>query len=126
MTPTNAIFNQMYIISEQIMDTYDYLPDAETRYPFCYVGNPDNIQREMNDLTGRVTVMVHWFGKRTDRKKIDDGIVKFHDATVRIKTEFPYNMQRTAWREYPQPESPDAPGVLHFATELEITYTKKG
>ena len=44
MTPTNAIFNQLYIISEQIMDTYDYLPDAEARYPFCYVGNPDNIQ----------------------------------------------------------------------------------
>ena len=58
MTPTNAIFNQLYILSEQIMDTYDYLPDAEARYPFCFVDNPYNTQREMNDLTGRVTILV--------------------------------------------------------------------
>lgn len=67
MTPAYSVFNQLFILSEEICDTYDYLPDADANYPFCYIEQPLHRRVENSDLFGECSVLLHWYGKRSDR-----------------------------------------------------------
>lgn len=125
MTPSLAIFNQLYIISENIMDTYDYLPNADAKYPFCFIEKPSNQRIENNELLGEVNLRIHWFGKRSDLLAIDHAVANMHDSTLRINSEFNYSMVCTNWTDSPLPNPIDEPKVIHHIAELTIRYTRK-
>lgn len=125
MTPTRAVFRQIFFQSKQIMDTYDYLPDAEAKYPFSYVSYGDNNPLASSDLLGTVSINVHWFGEREQVSEIDTATAKLHDDLLKINSFLPFHMSMSRWRDRPQPEAPDAPGILHFVAEIQITYTRK-
>lgn len=126
MTPTRTAFRELFIISKKIMDTYDYLPDANAKYPFCYIEKGRNDEAVNNDLHGVVSINVHWFGKRSDGKVIDQVISQFHDKLLRFDSTFGYTFQLQRWREVPQYPSPDAPMVEHYLAEIELIYNRKG
>lgn len=125
MTPTFATYNELFLIAQSLIDTYDYLPDADANYPFCFIERPSNEQSENSDLYGATRLNLHFFGKRSDRALIDDTIAKFHDYTDSIPSTFGYILKRTLWQETPLPEPDDAPGVIHYYITLEILYTRK-
>ena len=126
MTPSKAVFRQLFHEANKNMDTYDYLPDADTKYPFCFVEYGTNDDQSNSDLMGNVSINVHWFGTRNQAKQIDASTVKLHDQLLRINSFLPYHMHMSGWRDRPMPESPDAPGILHFIAEIQITYTRRG
>ena len=126
MTPSRAVFRQLFHETSKNMDTYDYLPDADTKYPFCFVDYGTNDDQSNSDLMGNVAINVHWFGTRNQAKEIDTATVKLHDQLLRIDSFLPYHMHMSGWRDRPMPESPDAPGILHFIAEIQITYTRRG
>ena len=123
MTPSRAVFRQIFHEADKNMDTYDYLPDADTKYPFCFVEYGTNDDQSNSDLMGNVSIDVHWFGTRNQAKQIDTATVKLHDQLLKINSFLPYHMHMSGWRDRPMPESPDAPGILHFVAEIQITYT---
>ena len=125
MTPSRSVFRHIYSITQKTMDTYDYLPDSEAKYPFCFVDFGHNYAERNNDVLGRVVINAHWFGQRKHVKQIDKAIVSLHDDLLRTKSFLPYHMKLTGWRDRPQPEAPDSPGIVHFVAEIEITYTRK-
>ena len=125
MTPSRAVFRQLFHETSKNMDTYDYLPDAETKYPFCFVEYGTNDDQSNSDLMGSVTINVHWFGTRNQASQIDTATVKLHDQLLKINSFLPYHMHMSRWRDRPMPESPDAPGILHFIAEIQITYTRR-
>ena len=125
MTPSRAVFRQLFHETSKNMDTYDYLPDADAKYPFCFVEYGTNDDQSNSDLMGSVTINVHWFGTRNQATQIDTATVKLHDQLLRINSFLPYHMHLSRWRDRPMPESPDAPGILHFVAEIQITYTTR-
>ena len=125
MTPTRAVFRQLFKLANDLMDTYDYLPDAEVKYPFCFIEYGRNVKKLNSDLMGTVSIMVHWFCERKQVAKTDKKIASFHDALISIDSFLPYHMHLDQWIDRPQPEAPDSPGIAHFIAELEISYTRK-
>lgn len=125
MTPTRTAFRELFILSKTIIDTYDYLPDASAKYPFCFIEKGRNDEAENSDLYGMVTITVHWFGKRSDGKVIDNAISKFHDSLLRFNSNFGYAFQLKKWREIPQYPSPDEPQVEHYLAEIDLIYNRK-
>ena len=118
MTPSRAVFRQLFYETSKNMDTYDYLPDADAKYPFCFVDYGTNDDQSNSDLMGSVAINVHWFGTRNQAKQIDTATAKLHDQLLRINSFLPYHMHMSRWRDRPMPESPDAPGILHFIAEI--------
>ena len=125
MTPSRAVFRQLFHETSKNMDTYDYLPDAETKYPFCFVEYGTNDDQSNSDLMGNVSINVHWFGTRNQATQIDTATAKLHDQLLKINSFLPYHMIMSGWRDRPMPESPDAPGILHFVAEIQIIYTRR-
>ena len=125
MTPSNACFRQLFYICQQIMDTYDYLPDAEAKYPFCFVEILRTNEQTNSDLLGEFTAYVHFFGERTDRQKLDDALGKLHDELLMMKPLFNYSIKLNKWQDLQIPESSDAPGILHFVADLSLNYNRK-
>ena len=107
MTPTRAVFRQIYNEARQTMDTFDYLPDGSAKYPFCFVEYGTNYKKQNSDLMGEVHIRVHWYGKRKDVKEID-------------------NLRMTSWMDRHLPNPSDAPDVVHFIADITILYTRKG
>lgn len=52
MTPNHDLFRKIFAISDARVDTYDYLPEADTKYPFVYVGENNGSDTPNNDLIG--------------------------------------------------------------------------
>lgn len=125
MTPTRAVFRQVYNEARQTMDTFDYLPDSSTKYPFCFVEYGTNYKTKNSDLMGEVHIRVHWYGRRKDVKEIDKGMVKLHDGLTRINSFTPYNLRMTSWRDRHLPNPSDAPDIAHFIADITILYTRK-
>ena len=51
MTPSRAVFRQLFHEASKNMDTYDYLPDADAKYPFCFVEYGTNDDQSNSDLS---------------------------------------------------------------------------
>lgn len=125
MTPSRAVYRQIYFLTQKEMDTYGRLPGAETEYPFCFVQQGNNIDESNSDLTGTINMLVHYFYKEKDSAFVDGAIVKFHDDLFRMNNRFPYHMTLTRWEDRPQPDTPDATDVIHYIADIDITYTRK-
>ena len=104
MTPSRAVFRQLFHETSKNMDTYDYLPDADAKYPFCFVEYGTNDDQSNSDLMGNVSINVHWFGTRNQAKQIDTATAKLHDQLLRINSFLPYHMHMSRWRDRPMPE----------------------
>ena len=72
MTPNHDLFRKIFAISDARVDTYDYLPEADTKYPFVYIGENNGSDTPNNDLLGTARQTVHIYGIRADRAKIDN------------------------------------------------------
>lgn len=125
MTPNYECFLALGSICNRLMDTYDYLPDAHTKYPFCFVEYGRIDEQTNNDAFGEYTVYVHFFGKRTDRKVIDIAMSQLHDDLRKPLSTKHYAMSVKTWRNFELPESNDAPGILHFIADITLNYNKK-
>lgn len=126
MTPTDAVFREFFEVCKGVGPTFDYLPDTNDRLPFIFVGESTNAVSQNSDLFGRVTQTIHVYGKRTQRKQINEYVAKIHDKLLALEGKHGYSIQLTNYFEQMIPDNSDVVPFLHGIMDITITYTKKG
>ena len=126
MTPSNAIFRTLYGLAMAHGDTYDYVPDASTKYQFIYVGEAFNADTSNIELIGTVRQTIHLYGTRTQRNALDTMAMRIHDDAVKVRQAFNYKARMTAYNDRVVNDNSTATPLLHYILELEFQYTKRG
>ena len=126
MTPTHNIFRQIFVIADKIGDTYDYLPGAEAKYPFIYIGELFNTDTSHSDLNGTMTQTIHIYGKLTERKRIMELETQLHDALIKMREAYGYHVSMTDYTTRLLNDNTDVQPLLHVVVDVNFMYTRKG
>lgn len=126
MTPTHSIFRAIYGIAKTIGDTYDYLPDAQAKYPFIYIGELFNTDNSRSDLNGNMTQTIHIYGKLTERKRIMELETQLHDALIKMREAYGYHVSMTDYTTRLLNDNTDVQPLLHVVVDVNFMYTRKG
>lgn len=126
MTPSNAIFRSVYAMATTHGDTYDYLPEANAKYPFIFIGEAFNTDNSNSDLFGTIAQTIHVYGTRTHRNKLDGVAMGLHDNAVRMRQAINYNVRLTNYSDRVLMDTTTGTPLLHYVLELEFNYTKRG
>lgn len=126
MTPTHSIFRAIYGIANKIGDTYDYLPDAQAKYPFIYIGELFNTDNSRSDLNGNMTQTIHIYGKLTNRKTIMEYETRLHDELKRLREAYGYHVSMGEYTTRLIQDNTDVQPLLHLVVDVNFMYTRKG
>lgn len=124
MTPQFAIFKTVFKACQSVGPTYDYVPDAQAKYPFLWVDAGHQVECENNDLLGTVDQTVRIYGKRTDRKQLDEwaGRVRNRLFQVRCADEYGVHLANVMMRVLN--ENSDGTELLQVVLELRFRYSQ--
>lgn len=128
MTPSNAIFRQLYSTFNTIADVYDYVSGSENEgrsYPFVYLTGAINTDSSNSDLMGEVLISANVFGLRIDRNKIDEVETEIYNSTLRNMEAFGYYFKRTSYDSRLESDNTDVQPLLVSRITLRFQYTKK-
>ena len=127
MTPQHAIFRQLFAECKSIsIDTYDYLPDFDSKYPFIYVGEAINTTVVNNDLMGQVAQTIHIYAERTQRKRLDQLITQLFNIVSNLREVYEYNVSIRGIQQQIISDNSTNKILLHGIIEISYFYTKKG
>lgn len=125
MTPSHDLFRKIFAISDARVDTYDYLPGADTKYPFVYIGENNGSDTPNNDLLGTARQTVHIYGIRADRAKIDNISAYLENTVKRFKDGYEYNFNHLTTDKQVIADNTDVQPLLHIVLDFTFNYTKK-
>ena len=125
MTPNHDLFRKIFAISDARVDTYDYLPGADTKYPFVYVGENNGSDTPNNDLIGTARQTVHIYGIRADRAKIDNISAYLESVLKHLKDGYEYNFNHRNTEKQVIADNTDIQPLLHIVLDFTFNYTKK-
>ena len=125
MTPNHDLFRKIFAISDARVDTYDYLPGADTKYPFVYVGENNGSDTPNNDLIGTARQTVHIYGIRADRAKIDNISAYLENVLKYLKDGYEYNFNHRNTEKQVIADNTDVQPLLHIVLDFTFNYTKK-
>ena len=126
MTPTHSIFRQIFEIADKTGDAYDYLPGAEAKYPFIYIGELFNTDTSRSDLNGNMMQTIHIYGKLTERKRIMELETQLHDALIKLREAYGYHISMTDYTTRLLQDNTDVQPLLHVVVDVTFMYTRKG
>lgn len=128
MTPSNAIFRQLYGKFTTITDVYDYVSGSENEgrnYPFIYLTGAINTDSSNSDLMGQVLISANVYGLRIDRNKIDEVESEIYNSTLKDMEAFGYYFKRTSYDSRLESDNTDVQPLLVSRITLRFQYTKK-
>lgn len=128
MTPSNAIFRQLYSKFNTITDVYDYVSGSENEgrnYPFVYLTGAINTDSSNSDLMGEVLISANVYGLRVDRNKIDEVEAEIYNSTLKNTEAFGYYFKRTSYDSRLESDNTDVQPLLVSRITLRFQYTKK-
>lgn len=128
MTPSNAIFRQLYSKFNTITDAYDYVSGSENegrKYPFIYLTGAINTDSSNSDLMGQVLISANVYGLRIDRNKIDNVESEIYNSTLKDMEAFGYYFKRTSYDSRLESDNTDIQPLLVSRITLRFQYTKK-
>lgn len=125
MTPNHDLFRKIFAISDAMVDTYDYLPEADTKYPFVYIGENNGSDTPNNDLIGTARQTVHIYGIRADRAKIDNISAYLESVLKHLKDGYEYNFNHRNTEKQVIADNTDVQPLLHVVLDLTFNHTKK-
>ena len=125
MTPNHDLFRKIFAISDARVDTYDYLPGADTKYPFVYIGENNGSDTPNNDLIGTARQTVHVYGIRADRAKIDNISAYLENVLKHLKDGYEYNFNHRTTEKQVIADNTDIQPLLHIVLDFTFNYTKK-
>lgn len=125
MTPNHDLFRKIFGISDARVDTYDYLPGADTKYPFVYIGENNGSDTPNNDLIGTARQTVHIYGIRADRAKIDNISAYLENVLKHLKDGYEYNFNHRNTEKQVIADNTDVQPLLHIVLDFTFYYTKK-
>ncbi|MEQ9763258.1 hypothetical protein ABPS01_01030 [Streptococcus sp. ZJ151] len=126
MTPNHALFRRLFGICSVRVSTFDYLPNAESKYPFVYIGEQGNVEAENHDLYGTVRQTVHIYGLRKDRANLDDIQAYILSESRRITNGYEYHLNYKTVNTQLLPDNTDVQPLLHYVLDFSFSYNKKG
>ena len=127
MTPSNAIFRQLYSKFKEITDVYDYVSGSENEnrtYPFVYLTGAINTDSSNSYLMGNVLISANVYGLRTDRNEIDKVETEIYNSTLRNLEAFGYYFKRTSYDSRLESDNTDVQPLLVSRITLRFQYTK--
>ena len=127
MTPNHAIFRKIFSESLKVTDrTFDYLPDAGTKYPFIFIGENSNTDEINLDLFGNATQTVHIYATRTQRAVLDELTAKLINALKSSRMAFEYVISYQYCNQQDAPDNTDVQPLIHRVLDISFSYNKKG
>lgn len=127
MTPNHAIFRHVFAEALKITDkTFDYLPDAETHYPFVYIGENANTDETNFDFFGNVSQTVHIYSTRTQRAELDRLSSELLSALRMARTTSGYAIRFMSCTQQDAPDNTDVQPLIHRVLDISFNYNKKG
>lgn len=72
MTPQHQLFKELYSVLPFVGKTFDYLPEAGTKYPFIFIGETYDREQSNFDLIGNLNQTIHIYGLRTQRFQLSE------------------------------------------------------
>lgn len=125
MTPNHELFRLIYQMAEAKAPTFDFLPEAGTKYPFIYIGENSALESPNNDLWGTVGQTVHIYAERAQRATLDDISAYLETNVKNISGKWEYHLQHTNTNKQIIPDNTDVRPLLHVVLDVSYTYTKK-
>ena len=125
MTPNHDLFRKIFAISDARVDTYDYLPEADAKYPFVYIGENNGSDTPNNDLIGTARQTVHIYGIRAHRVKIDNISAYLENVLKHLKDGYEYNFNHRTTEKQVIADNTDVQPLLHIVLDFTYNYTKK-
>lgn len=126
MTPEFAIYRQLFIeCLKHHEKTYDYLPEAGTKYPFIYIGNSNDLDQSHSDLLGTVDQTIHIYATSEQRADLDVLKVKLHDGIRNIRQAFDYNVNLINYTQRNLNDNTDVLPLIHTVIDVSFMYTRK-
>lgn len=125
MTPNHDLFRKLFALSDLRVDTYDYLPNADAKYPFVYIGEYNGSDTPNNDLYGTVRQTVHIYGTLKNRSKIDNISAYLENKVKRFKEGYEYNFNHLTTDKQVIADNTDVQPLLHVVLDFTFSYTKK-
>lgn len=126
MTPTHAIFRQSFLVCQSVTNnTFDFLPDAQTKYPFVYVGEQQDLPTENFDMFGECTQTIHIYALRTQRGEIDKLSSSILNGLRKQNMAFDYNVSFKNHNYQIIPDNTDVQPLLHAIIDIRFSYVKK-
>ena len=126
MTPNHAIFRHVFGQALKVTDrTFDYLPDAGTKYPFIYVGESSNTDETNFDLFGNASQTVHIYAKRTQRTEMDNLTSSLLNALRSSRGAYDYAINFVSCNQQDAPDNTDVQPLIHRVLDISFNYNKK-
>ena len=125
MTPNHELFRLIYKLAEAKEKTFDFLPEAGTKYPFIYIGENTAQEAQNNDLWGIVGQTVHIYATREQRAILDDISAYLETLVKNIPGKWEYNLNHISTDKQIIPDNTDVQPLLHVVLDFSFTYTKK-
>ena len=127
MTPNHAIFRKIFSESLKVTNrTFDYLPDAGTKYPFIFIGENSNTDETNLDLFGNAIQTVHIYATRTQRAELDELTTKLINALKSSRMAFEYAISYQSCNQQDAPDNTDVQPLIHRVLDISFSYNKKG
>ena len=125
MTPNHDLFRRLFSLCNVRVDTYDYLPDAETKYPFVYLGESNGSVIPNNDVLGTVRQTIHLYGLREHRARLDKISDYLEGAVKLLKDGYEHKLAHLSTSKQVIPDNTDVQPLLHIVLDVTFNYTKK-
>lgn len=125
MTPRHEVFRAVYGVCAKVGDTYDYLPDAGTKYPFIYIAGSEDDPQRSTDALDRVSQTLHIYAERTQRTRLEQMIAEIRYGCKIAKGLHDYHLQNTGYTERIIPDNTDVKPLLHAVIEVNFLTTRK-
>lgn len=125
-SPQQAIFDACFLLCKNISsNTFDYLPESDTEYPFIHVGEYISNDVQNTDLIGTVTLLIGVWANRTQRKKADEIGIKIHDKALNLKEAYGYNTNLIDYSVNSITDTSTNAVLTHIVIEAKFMFTRK-
>lgn len=122
----HILFRYIYTVAQKVTDnTFDYLPNAQTKYPFIYIGEVFNNEAINLEVYGGIVQTIHIYGLRTDRRKIDEWTSAILQELRNSKSYLNYNISYRKSTVRDLQDNTDVQPLIHRVLEVEFFYNKE-
>lgn len=125
MTPNFSIFRKLYQLCDSFAPTFDYVPDADEKYPFIWLDGQTDVARINNDVLGMVSQQIRLYGLRKDRKQLDEWTARLRDEAISMREAFGYRVSLNEFNVRVLSEYSNSTLILFYHIDVTFNYNKE-
>ena len=125
MTPNFALFRKLFQACEALGPTYDYVPEADEKYPFIWLDAQTDTGRINNDVLGTASQTIRLYGLRKHRGQLDAWTAQLRDGCWTVRDAFGYRMSVSEFNVRVLSDYADSTPLLHYHIDVAFNYNKE-